>query len=137
MTMSPTVFLYGLSILGGIAFVAYGLRPQRPQRGASAGPCDCSLPGELAHPTGDALTLQFSGDRTAPDERLSEDTEDNRLIQAIPKRVQMESSPGETKSFMGALKAPLRIFSRGKRPLEGGLDTPVVTGIELPPKDST
>jgi hypothetical protein len=134
--MSLTAFLYGLSILGGIFFVAYGLRPQRPKKGASADPCDCSLSGEMAHPTGEALTLQFSGDRKAPDERLSDTAEDNRLIQAIPKRGQMESSRGGTRSFMAALKAPLRIFSRGKRSREG-LDTPVVTGIELPPKDST
>ena len=136
MTMSVTAFLYGLSILGGIAFVAYGLRPRRLQKGASADPCDCSLSGEIAHPTGEALTLQFSGDRKAADERLPDVAEDNRLIQAIPKRAQMESSRGGTTSFMADLKAALRIFSRGKRP-RGGLDTPVVTGIELPPKDST
>jgi hypothetical protein len=133
MPVSISTFLYGLSILAGILFVAHGVRPESRKKDASQECCRCSLHDELTHPTPEVISLQFTPNQGFSDEPPADASQDEPLSLAIPGNVQIKYCGQPPKSFMRALKAPFHIFSRKRDPKQS-LDRPVVAGIELTPK---
>jgi len=74
MPIATTTFLYGLSILAGIIFVAYGVRPRQQGKKAFKDSCRCPFPDELANPTSEVLPLRFSDDPKATGVELTPKT---------------------------------------------------------------